>query len=81
MKLSNIKSKNPNYKEGNSIITPHGFRHSHTSLLINIGLDFKDVAERLGDTIRMVQTTYYHMFPEKKSLTVKALNNLNLIEN
>ena len=81
MKLSNIKSKNPNYKEGNSIITPHGFRHSHASLLINIGLDFKDVAERLGDTIRMVQTTYYHMFPEKKSLTVKALNNLNLIEN
>lgn len=57
-------------------ITPHGFRHSHASLLIHLGLDFKDVAERLGDTIEMVQSTYYHMFPEKKSNTVNALNKL-----
>ena len=58
-------------------ITIHGFRHSHASLLINLGLDFEDVAERLGDTVRMVQDTYYHMYPQKKSNTVKALNNLN----
>lgn len=57
-------------------ITLHGFRHSHASLLINLGLDFKDVAERLGDTIEMVQSTYYHMFPEKKSNTVNALNKM-----
>ena len=58
-------------------ITLHGFRHSHASLLIHLGLDFKDVAERLGDTIEMVQSTYYHMFPEKKSNTVNALNKLH----
>ena len=58
-------------------ITIHGFRHSHASLLIHLGLDFKDVAERLGDTIEMVQSTYYHMFPEKKSNTVNALNKLH----
>lgn len=74
--ISGITSKNPNYKDGDTILTLHGFRHSHASLLINIGLDFKDVAERLGDTVNMIQTTYYHMFPEQKSLTVKALNNL-----
>ena len=64
-------------KAGVKKITPHGFRHSHASLLINLGLDFEDVAERLGDTVRMVQDTYYHMYPQKKSNTVKALNNLN----
>ncbi len=77
LKLSGIKSKRINYNEGDSIITIHGFRHSHASLLIHLGLDFKDVAERLGDTVEMVQNTYYHMFPEKKSNTVNALNKLN----
>lgn len=62
-------------------ITLHGFRHSHASLLIHLGLDFKDVAERLGDTVEIVQSTYYHMFPEKKSNTVNALNKLNSIKN
>lgn len=42
-----------------------------------LGLEFEDVAERLGDTIEMVQSTYYHMFPEKKSNTVNALNKLH----
>ncbi len=57
-------------------ITPHGFRHSHASLLINLGCDSRDVAERLGDTVQMIEKTYYHMFPEKKKTTVKLLNSL-----
>ena len=57
-------------------ITPHGFRHSHVSLLINLGCDSRDVAERIGDTIRLVEETYYHMFPSKRSQTVNAINNL-----
>ena len=80
VKLAKIKPKNPNYKEGDSILTPHGFRHSHASLLINLGLDFKDVAERLGDTPKVVENTYYHMFPQKKSNSVNALNNLNRLK-
>ena len=56
-------------------ITPHGFRHSHASFLINLGLDVRDVAARLGDTPEVIEKTYYHMFPEKKSLTVQAINN------
>lgn len=58
-------------------ITIHGFRHSHVSLLIDLGCDFRDVAERLGDTISMIQNTYYHMFPETKSKTIELLNKLN----
>ena len=50
---------------------------NNASLLIPLGLEFEDVAERLGDTIEMVQSTYYHMFPEKKSNTVNALNKLH----
>lgn len=57
-------------------ITPHGFRHSHVSLLINLGCDSRDVAERIGDTIQMVEKTYYHMFPTKKKETVNLLNSL-----
>lgn len=57
-------------------ITPHGFRHSHVSLLVYLGCDFRDIAERIGDTITMVQNTYYHMYPEEKSKAVELLNNL-----
>ena len=57
-------------------ITPHGFRHSHVSLLIELGCDSRDVAERIGDTVKVVEETYYHMFPKKKKITVDKLNKL-----
>lgn len=66
IKLANVKK-----------ITPHGFRHSHVSLLINLGCDSRDVANRIGDTINVVEKTYYHMFPTKKTHIVNVLNNLN----
>lgn len=59
-------------------ITPHGFRHSHVSLLINLGCDSRDVAERIGDTVEVVEKTYYHMFPEKKTIPVNKLNDLKI---
>lgn len=57
-------------------ITPHGFRHSHASLLIHLGCDSRDVADRLGDTVQVVESTYYHLFPDKKSATISKLNQL-----
>ncbi len=65
-------------KAGVKKISPHGFRHSHVSLLINLGCDSRDVAERIGDTIQVVEKTYYHMFPQKKKQTVEVLNMINL---
>lgn len=56
-------------------ITPHGFRHSHASLLIHLGCDEYEVAARLRDTVETVMNTYYHMFPEKKNNTLNTLNN------
>ena len=60
-------------------ITLHGFRHSHVSFLADIGCDIRDIAERIGDTVNMVEHTYYHMFPDKKSNTVSAINGFNKI--
>lgn len=57
-------------------ISPHGFRHSHASLLIYLGCDSRDVADRLGDTVEMVERTYAHLFPEKRKITLEKLNNL-----
>lgn len=69
---------NKNRDENNKFkrITPHGFRHSHVSLLINLGCNSRDVAERIGDTVQTVEKVYYHMFPEIKKKPVKFLNNL-----
>lgn len=69
-----VKQSNKNFKN----ITIHGFRHSHVSLLVHLGCDFRDIAERLGDTLTMVQNTYYHMYPDKKSKTVMLLNKLKI---
>lgn len=63
-------------RDGFKRITPHGFRHSHVSLLIDLGCDSRDVAERIGDTVETVEKTYYHMFPKKKKLTINKLNDL-----
>ncbi len=60
-------------------ITPHGFRHSHVSLLIHLGCDSRDVSERIGDTVQMIERTYYHMFPSKKEKTLQLLNDLKKI--
>ena len=57
-------------------ITLHGFRHSHVSLLIYLGCDSRDVAERIGDTVSVLEDTYYHMFLDKKSRTISVLNSL-----
>ena len=64
IKLANVKR-----------ITIHGLRHSHVSLLIHIGCDSREVAKRIGDTVEMVEKTYYHMFPEKEKQIVKNLND------
>ena len=50
-------------------------RHSHASLLINLGCDSREVTARLGDTVEVIERTYYHMFPDKKKHTIDVLNN------
>lgn len=55
-------------------ITPHGFRHSHVSLLWNLGCTIEEIAKRLGDTPSVVENTYTHVFPKKIDHTINVLN-------
>lgn len=70
--IDNIRNDSKDFKR----ITPHGFRHSHVTLLIGLGCDKYEVAERIGDTPETVEKTYYHILPKKKSHTVGVLNQL-----
>lgn len=69
--IAQVQKEHINFKR----ITPHGFRHSHASLLIYLGCDSREVANRLGDTVEVTESTYYHMFPDKKKNTITVLNN------
>lgn len=52
------------------IITPHHFRHTHASLLLQSGVPMKEVSERLGhkDTT-ITDRIYSHVMPEEKEKT------------
>jgi integrase len=52
LKLANIKKN----------VTPHSFRHTHTSLLIEAGVGIKEIQQRLGHTdIETTMNIYAHM--------------------
>lgn len=51
-------------------ITPHGFRHTHASLLFESGASFKEVQERLGHSdIKMTMNIYTHVSNKQKENT------------
>lgn len=51
-------------------ISPHNFRHTHASLLLQSGIPMKEVSERLGhkDTT-VTDRIYSHVMPEEKEKT------------
>ena len=51
------RMKNTKY-EG---FSPHSFRHSYVSILIQKGLDFKTISELIGDSLDMVLKRYSHV--------------------
>ena len=61
-------------------INPHGFRHSYVSLLINLGVSTKVIAELIGDTEIQVISTYGHLYADAKTKAISLLNEkLNTI--
>ena len=52
----------------------HDLRHSHVSLLINMGFTPLLIAERIGDTVQMVNNTYGHLYPNKHTEVAEKLN-------
>lgn len=50
---------------GIKIIRLHDIRHSHVSLLIDMGFSPILIAERIGDTVDMVNSIYGHLYPNR----------------
>lgn len=58
------------------LIRIHDLRHSHVSLLIDMGFSPHLIAERIGDTVQMVNNTYGHLYPNKHQEVADKLNTL-----
>lgn len=54
----------------------HDLRHSHVSLLIEMGFQPLLIAERIGDTVEMVNNIYGHLYPNKHRDVADALGKM-----
>lgn len=54
----------------------HDLRHSHVSLLIELGFSVYLIAERIGDTVQMVNSTYGHLYPNRHTEVAEKLNQI-----
>jgi len=58
------------------VITPHGFRHTHCSLLFEAGATVKEVQDRLGHSdIQTTMNIYAHVTEKKKEETAEKFAN------
>lgn len=67
---------------GISVISVHGLRHTHASLLLFAGVSIASVARRLGHaSMTTTQKTYLHIIQELESkdvdIIMRSLSNLN----
>ena len=57
-------------------ITPHHFRHTHASLLLQAGIPVKEVSERLGHKdVKITLEIYSHVMPEEQEKTASKFAN------
>lgn len=57
-------------------ISLHGLRHSHVSMLIELGFTPQLIADRIGDTVEMVLRVYGHLYPNKQKEVADRLQDL-----
>ncbi|MGN0421593.1 MAG: tyrosine-type recombinase/integrase [Lachnospiraceae bacterium] len=63
-------------KAGVKKIRIHDLRHSHVSLLINLGFSAVDIAKRVGHESITITLRYAHMFPSAQAQMMNKINNL-----
>ena len=64
-------------KAGLPKIRVHALRHSHASMLIDMGFDILEISERLGhESVKTTLDTYSHLYPEKDTRLAGELNKL-----
>ncbi|GGP07358.1 tyrosine-type recombinase/integrase [Oceanobacillus neutriphilus] len=55
-------------------INVHGLRHTHATILVNLGLPSQVIAERLGNTPRMIDKIYGHVLSESEDKSVRLFS-------
>lgn len=63
-------------KSGVKQIRVHDLRHSHVSLLIDMGFPAILIAKRIGDTVEMINSTYGHLYPNRHEEVADRLDQL-----
>ncbi len=64
-------------KSGIKKIRVHDLRHSHASLLVEMGFSLLLIAERLGhERIQTTMETYSHLYPNKQAEVAKQLDSI-----
>jgi integrase len=79
LRNSTIHNRNELYSSLAEVkrIRMHDFRHSHASLLANMGINIQEIARRLGHAkIEMTWNTYSHLYPKEEEKAVAVLNNV-----
>lgn len=61
---------------GVKVIRLHDIRHSHVSLLIDMGFSPHLIAERIGDTVQMVNEVYGHLYPNRHAEVANKLQEI-----
>lgn len=62
-------------KVGLKPIRVHDLRHSHASMMIEMGFDPLEIADRLGhESVKTTLDTYSHLYPDKDQKLANALN-------
>lgn len=54
----------------------HSLRHSHVSLLIDLGFTPLLIAERIGDSVATVNNTYGHLYPNRHTDVANQLQQI-----
>lgn len=64
-------------KAGLPPIRVHDLRHSHASMLIDMGFTALEIADRLGhESVKTTLDTYSHLYPDKDQKLAERLNQL-----
>lgn len=65
---------------GNPVIRLHDLRHSHVSLLMDMGFSVTAIGERLGHESAAITCRYAHLFPSAERRVGEALDALGACE-
>lgn len=63
-------------ESGVKVIRVHDIRHSHVSMLIDMGFSPYLIAERIGDTVDMVNNVYGHLYPNRHIEVAEKLQEI-----